>query len=167
MTVQGCPVCGAELGSGKPACWLCRHPLPERVAPAKQVPEPPLPSDPGVERRREDHSELDQTSLCIGIGLVVATVGAFGVAGGAGTAIAIVALLPVLYLGLDFVRTIGSDDAAAAPAAPEPQGTVAKAIKFLAIFVGVVVLVPVAICVALFLACTLIIGGGALLGSHR
>ena len=163
---SACPVCGAGLGTPRAACWLCRHPIPERILPAPAAPPPELPVSlgPAVEREREDRSELDKTSVCIAVGLGVATLGAFGVSGGGGTAIAIVSLLPVLYLGIDFVAQMGTDEDGV-PTPPRPSTSpYVKAIKFLAIFLGVIILVPLAIGVALFLVCTVAILGTSL---HR
>lgn len=158
MNARVCPACGADPRSGAAACWLCRHPMPEPAAPPAAVPNFPVP--PPLYRAEEDRSELDATSLAIGVGLVAAAWGAMGASGGVRNSLVGVALFPLVYVLLALVT-----DRAPASDSEQAPGVVRQVLRGFAITAAIVILVPIAVVIALLGTCAVVVfGAGALAG---
>ena len=162
---QACPVCDAALDRPRQACWLCRHPIPERALPPPAPADVPLVGVPPpplciAEVQADDGAELDRTSLTIALGLLAATLGAFGFQRGFGWLMGTAVVLPLAWLVFDFIGRPSPQ----APAEPEPtlarqilRGTAAAALAIVA--------VAVALVIALFLACTSLVFGLSVFGT--
>lgn len=153
MSVRACPACGADPRSGAAACWLCRHPMPETAAAPAAVPKFPVP--PPLYRQEEDRSELDATSVAIGVGLVAAAWGAMGAQGGVRNTLVGVALFPIVYVLLSLVTD-------RAPASEKTPGVARLVLRGFVISAAVIVLVPIAVVIALLGTCAVVMfGAGA------
>lgn len=134
--------------------------MPEPSAPNESVPNFPVP--PPLYRAEEDRSELDATSLAIGVGLVAAAWGAMGAQGGVRNSLVGVALFPLVYVLLSLVTDRAPTSASAPEQAPD---VVRQVLRGFAITAAIVILVPIAVVIALLGTCAVVVfGAGALSG---
>ncbi|MDE2291261.1 MAG: hypothetical protein KGL53_04195 [Elusimicrobia bacterium] len=157
-----CPNCRAvQDAAGGPTCWLCSRPLGD----LGDVPPPPARRLPG------QGAEENATAVVLGAGFIAVAVGGALISLGFGLLSVLFVALPVAWMAADFFMgesrpkqqpVHARGPLHPAPPAPEPlQPLWRRILKGLGILAAAVILVPLAMTVALGVACAALVGGAA------